>query len=247
MTRALHAFAIALPLTMEHSENASAETVVSAVAVAVKPLMRGWSHALAAVIAVVITAMLCWMSRHDPPRSWSLLVFGLTMIELYVVSAIYHIGHWRDGVRRVLRALDHANIFVLIAGTYTPLCFNVLSGRARVVMLSVIWLLAIAGCVLAVFTEHVPRWIQAALYVGMGWIAVFTLPRFVELLRWPAVSVLLAGGLLYTAGAVVYGLKRPDPFPRVFGFHEIFHLFVISGSAAFVVMIWVWVLPFPRV
>jgi hemolysin III len=232
---------------MEHPTNPPADALATAVAAIAKPLLRGWSHAVAAVIAIVITAMLCWASRHDPPRSWSLLVFGLAMIELYVVSAIYHIGHWRDGVRRVLRALDHANIFVLIAGTYTPICFNVLSGTTRIAMLTAIWVLAIAGCVLAVFTERVPRWVHAALYVGMGWIAVLTLPRFVELLRWPAVSMLLAGGAFYTTGAIIYGLKRPDPFPRVFGFHEIFHLFVISGSAAFVVMIWIWVLPFPRV
>ncbi|HZR79529.1 MAG TPA: hemolysin III family protein [Candidatus Binatia bacterium] len=212
-----------------------------------KPFLRGWSHALAAVAAAAITAALAWQSRDDVPRAISMLVFGLAMIELYVVSAVYHIGRWRGRTRRVLRALDHANIFVLIAGTYTPICFNVLSGATRVAILVATWSLAIAGCMLSAFTERVPRWTRAGLYLGMGWIAVLTLPMFVELLRWPAVAMLLAGGALYTCGAIVYGLKRPDPFPRVFGFHEIFHLFVISGSAAFVAVVWIWVLHFPRI
>jgi hemolysin III len=211
-----------------------------------KPLLRGWSHAVAAIAAATIAIALGWQSRDDVPRAISMIVFGVAMIELYAVSAIYHIGRWRGGTRRVLRALDHANIFVLIAGTYTPICFNVLSGGTRVAILAAIWTIALAGCVLSVFTERVPRWTGAALYLGMGWIAVLTLPTFVELLRWPAVATLLAGGALYTCGAIVYGLKRPDPFPRVFGFHEIFHLFVISGSAAFVAVVWIWVLPFPR-
>ena len=211
-----------------------------------RPVLRGWSHAVAALAAVVVTGALCRASRDDVPRAISLLVFGLSMVELYVVSAVYHIGRWSDPVRARLRAIDHANIYVLIAGTYTPICFNVLTGGTRIAMLVAVWSLAIVGCGLSVFVHRVPRWLGAGLYVGMGWIGVLTIPRFVDLLRWPAVSVLLAGGVLYTIGAVIYGLKRPDPYPRTFGFHEIFHLCVIAGSAAFVIMIWIWVLPYPR-
>jgi len=212
----------------------------------VKPLLRGWFHALAAVAAVAITAVLCWQSRADLPRLLSLAVFGLSMIELYSVSAVYHIGRWPEATRRRLRALDHANIFVLIAGTYTPLCFNVLSGWPRPALLITIWLLAAAGVALATFTLHTPRWLTAALYVGMGWVAVLALPAFLAALSWSAVLVLVLGGLLYTAGAVVYAIRRPNPFPRVLGFHEVFHLFVIAGGLAFTLAIWIWALPFPR-
>src|SRR5258707_14915916 len=118
----------------------------------VKPLMRGWSHAVAAVGAVFLTVILCWLSRADLPRLFSMLIFGFSMIELYTMSAIYHIGSWRESRRLVLRAIDHANIFVLIAGTYTPLCFNVLTGWLRLAILIVIWLLALIGISLSLLS-----------------------------------------------------------------------------------------------
>jgi hemolysin III len=212
-----------------------------------KPLMRGWSHVLAALASLLLTVALCWRSSTDLPRLISLLIFGLSMLELYSISALYHVGRWREKPRRILRAIDHANIFVLIAGTYTPLCFNILSGWLRIVILVVIWALAALGVGLAIFTLHLPRWITAALYIGMGWVVVLALPAFLAVLPWYAVAILLLGGVLYTIGAIVYARKRPDPFPRVFGFHEVFHLFVIAGSAAFASCIWIWAVTFPRV
>ena len=212
-----------------------------------KPLMRGWSHVLAAVASLLLTLALCWRSSTDLPRLISLLIFGLSMIELYTVSALYHVGRWREGPRRILRALDHANIFVMIAGTYTPLCFNILSGWLRITILVVIWVLAALGVGLAIFTLRLPRWITSALYIGMGWVVILALPAFLVVIPWYAVATLLMGGVLYTLGAVVYARKRPDPFPRIFGFHEVFHLFVIAGSVAFASCIWIWVLHFPRV
>ncbi|MGZ3639684.1 MAG: PAQR family membrane homeostasis protein TrhA, partial [Ktedonobacterales bacterium] len=176
-----------------------------------------------------------------------LLIFGLSMIELFSVSALYHIGSWREPLRRKLRALDHANIFVLIAGTYTPFCFNVLSGWVRPTLLSIIWLLATLGIGTAALTLRTPRWVTAGLYLGMGWVALLALPAFLAVLPWPAIVSLLLGGLLYTFGAIVYARRRPNPFPRIFGFHEIFHLFVIAGSVTFAATIWIWVLPFPRI
>jgi hemolysin III len=145
------------------------------------------------------------------------------------------------------RAFDHANIFVLIAGTYTPLCFNLLSGWVRPALLISIWVLAIVGVSLSIFAIKLPRWVSAALYIGMGWIVVLALPAFLMVVPWTVVAMLLLGGVLYTIGGVVYALKKPNPFPRVWGYHEIFHLFVIAGSAAFVVCVWIWALPFPRV
>jgi hemolysin III len=217
-------------------------------AIVPKPLLRGWFHAGAALVSLALTVALCWATRHDPPRMISMLVFGLSMIELYTVSAVYHIGtgHWSAKTARRLRALDHANIFVLIAGTYTPLCFNVLSGWLRPTILLVIWGLALAGVGLATLTLRIPRWVTASLYVGMGWVALLALPAFLAALPWIAVALLFLGGVLYTLGAVVYARKWPDPWPRVFGFHEVFHLFVIAGSAAFAVMIAIWGTTFPR-
>ncbi|MEO7019464.1 MAG: hemolysin III family protein [Ktedonobacteraceae bacterium] len=211
-----------------------------------KPLMRGWSHALAACASLLLTIALCWHSRTDLPRFISLLIFGLSMLELYTVSACYHIGHWREKPRRLLRTIDHANIFVLIAGTYTPLCFNLLSGWLRIAILVVIWILAALGVGLAIFTLHLPRWVTATLYIGMGWVVLLAIPAFLTVVPWYAVATLLLGGMLYTIGAVVYACKRPNLFPRIFGFHEVFHLFVIAGSVAFASCIWIWVLNVPR-
>ena len=211
-----------------------------------KPLMRGWSHALAALASLLLTIALCWQSRTDLLRLISLLIFGLSMLELYTLSALYHIGRWSKRTAHVLRAIDHANIFVMIAGTYTPLCFNLLSGWLRVTILLVIWTLAALGVGLAIFTLRLPRWITATLYIGMGWVVVLALPAFLVAMPWYGVTLLFLGGVLYTVGAFVYARKRPNPFPRMFGFHEVFHLFVIAGSAAFATCIWIWVLHAPQ-
>lgn len=212
----------------------------------VKPLLRGWLHAGAAVVSVAFTVALVWASLGDGPRLVSMLIFGLSMVELYTVSAIYHIGMWSPPAKRILRSMDHANIFVLIAGTYTPICFNVLSGWVRITILVLIWTLAAAGMALAIFNPRVPRWVGTGLYIGMGWVVLLALPALLEALPLFAILTLLAGGILYTLGAVIYALKRPNPFPRVLGFHELFHLFVIAGSVALATAVWVWVLQYPR-
>lgn len=212
----------------------------------IKPLLRGWFHAAAAVASVVFTAALAVASRQDAPRLLSMLVFGLSMVELYTVSAIYHIGRWAPRTKRVLRAVDHANIFVLIAGTYTPICFNVLDGWVRDSILILIWLLAGGGLFLAIVEPKVPRWVNTGIYIGMGWVVIFALPALIEALPIAAIILLALGGIFYTVGAVIYGMKRPNPFPRVLGFHEIFHLFVIAGSIACAYVVWAWALTYPR-
>jgi hemolysin III len=211
-----------------------------------KPLMRGWLHAVATLGAIAVTAALLVSTAGDLPRFLSVLVFGLSMILLYAVSSIYHIGSWTGRRYRVLRALDHANIFVLIAGTYTPICVNVMPPGLGMTMLALIWSLAAIGVGCSVLTLHLPRWIMAGLYIGMGWVAVGAMPSLLRSLPLEATLLLFLGGALYTTGAVIYALQRPNPLPRVFGFHEIFHLFVVGGSAAFVAMIWGWVVPFTR-
>lgn len=232
--------------TANTAHNRGAEAIV-------KPLLRGWFHAGAAAAALALTVVLCWLSRDDLPRLFSMLVFGLSMVELYAVSATYHMGSWTDTKYKVLRAIDHSNIFVMIAGTYTPLGFNVLSGALRAALLVTIWLLAVAGVSLAVITIalpdrklHLPRGLGTTLYIIMGWVAILALPAFLAALPLTAVALLILGGILYTIGGVIYARRRPNPFPRVLGFHEIFHLFVVAGGATFATVIWVWVLPFPR-
>ncbi len=212
-----------------------------------KPLLRGWSHALAAAGAVCLTIALCWQSRADAPRLLSMAIYGLSLCELYTVSAVYHIGPWGHVWKRRLHKLDHANIFIFIAGTYTPLCFNVLSGWLRLTLLIVIWLVACAGVGVTFSRRPIPRSVGAALYIGMGWVAVFALPAFLSLLPWQATGLLLLGGLLYTIGGVVYARRWPNAWPRVFGYHEVFHLFTIAAGAIFTVVIWAYALPFPRI
>ncbi len=208
--------------------------------------MRGWSHAAAAAGSVLLTILLCWASREDPPKMVALLVFGLSMVEMYTVSAIYHIGRWREKALRVLRSLDHSNIFLLIAGTYTPLTAVMLTGWVRPALLISIWTIAFIGVGLSIFVRRLPRAIRASLYVIMGWISVLALPAFLQVLPLAAIGLLVLGGALYTLGAVIYARRRPDPFPRVFGFHEVFHLFVIAGNLAFVAVMVLWVLPYGR-
>jgi hemolysin III len=206
-----------------------------------KPLLRGWSHALGAGAAVVITAVLGRKTSGDAVKCISVLIFGVSMIGLYVGSAIYNLGTWRGRADRILQAIDHANIFVYIAGTYTPLCVLLLSGRLRVVMLAVIWSSAILGVVCSVVTLQLPRWITTGLYIMMGWSALLVLPSLARLLPLPAFGLLMTGGVLYTLGALIFMFRQPDPLPHIFGFHELFHLFVLAGSAAFVGVIWGWV------
>ena len=203
-----------------------------------KPLMRGWSHAGAAVAAVVLTIALLWQVAGDVPRMVSILIFGLSMTLLYVVSAVYHIGPWEGRKRTVLRSLDHANIYLLIAGTYTPICVIVLSGGLRAFVLALIWTLAIVGVGSAVLSLRLPRWVSTSLYLGMGWASLIVAPALVRSLPLSICLMLLGGGILYSLGAVIYALRWPNPLPRFFGFHEIFHLFVIAGSAAFAGAIW---------
>lgn len=212
----------------------------------IKPRLRGWSHAAAALGAIGVTIGMLAATVHDRPRFFSILVFGVSLIALYVVSAIYHIGSWEGQVAKVLQAVDHANIFLLIAGTYTPISVNVLSGWVRSVVLGLIWVLAAAGIASSIFTLHVPRWVLTALYLGMGWVSLLLVPIALQTLPLEANLLLLAGGLLYTIGAVVYIVGRPNPVPHIFGFHEIFHLFVIGGSAATAAVIWIWIVPYPR-
>ncbi|GAA2749001.1 PAQR family membrane homeostasis protein TrhA [Amnibacterium kyonggiense] len=186
-----------------------------------KPTWRGWIHAITAPVAAVAGLVLVALA-NGPEARWACVVFVLTSILLFGNSALYHRIDWSPRVKRALKRVDHANIFLLIAGTYTPLALLALPPGQGIVLLCVVWGGALLGVVFRVFWIGAPRWLYVALYLALGWAAVF---YFVPLFEAnPAMMLLVAiGGLFYTAGAVCYALKRPNPFPDRFGFHEIFH------------------------
>lgn len=175
-----------------------------------------------------------------------MLVYGAGLTLLFAVSALYHVRTWAPAPRAILRRIDHANIFVLIAATYTPLASILLSGWWRAGILAAVWGAALVGVGAAVAGVQLRRWARAGLYVGMGWIAVAALGPISAALPWPAIGLLITGGVLYSAGALLYARQWPDPWPRVFGYHEVFHLLTIVGAVAFYVVVLVYVLPAPH-
>ncbi|GAC1623895.1 MAG: hypothetical protein NVS4B7_14920 [Ktedonobacteraceae bacterium] len=212
----------------------------------VKPLLRGYLHAFAAVFAVLGTIFLLILTIGDVPKQLSLLIYGISSMLLFGWSAFYHIGTWSVPRRAFLRRIDHANIFVLIAGTYTPIVFNVMTGGWRIGILAVIWVLAVIGVATAAPAVHLPRWITAALYVVMGWVVVAALPELVARVGFGGLSLLLLAGVLYTLGAVAYALRKPTLWAHIFSFHEVFHLATILANGAFFTFMVIYVVPFVR-
>lgn len=211
-----------------------------------RPLLRGYLHGGAAVVAALGGTYLVVLSSGDPPRQLSMLVYGASLTLLFAVSAVYHLHTWAPVRGAILRRIDHANIFVLIAATYTPLAFNMLSGWWRVGILGAVWGAALVGVGAAVAGVQLRRGVRAGLYVGMGWIALAALGQIPAGLPWPAIGLLITGGALYSVGALLYARRWPDPWPRVFGYHEVFHLVTIAAAVAFYVVVFVYVLPAAR-
>lgn len=209
-----------------------------------KPLLRGWLHGAAAIAAIAITIGLLLQGSGDLARLVSLTIFGLSMIMLYMVSTVYHLGTWTRRQQALLRAFDHANIFVFIAGAYTPFCVIVLTGWLRVGMTILIWGLAALGVAFSVMSLRLPRWGTITLYIAMGWLSLILLPQIAQALSLTPVLLLLASGVLYTIGAVIYARRKPDLIPWLFGYHELFHLLVVCASALITATIWIWVVPF---
>ncbi len=197
-----------------------------------KDPVSGLSHLAGAILAVVGLGVLVVLSvRHGGP--WhvvSFAVYGVSLVLLYSASAAYHLLPLSAGKTLVLRRLDHIMIYVLIAGTYTPFCLVALRGVWGWSILGAVWGLALAGLFLKLFWITAPRWMSTALYLVMGWVGLAAIHPILQAVPLGAVVWLLAGGVGYSVGAVIYGLKRPDPWPGVFGFHELFHLFVLAGS-----------------
>ncbi|WP_129670134.1 PAQR family membrane homeostasis protein TrhA [Phytoactinopolyspora endophytica] len=204
---------------------------------AVKPKLRGWLHAGTFPVAVVAGLMLIVLAPSDVVR-YSAVVYTITAALLFGVSAVYHRGRWSPGVRAVLKRLDHANIFLIIAGTYTPFTLLVLPSDQARVLLTLVWAGAVLGVGFRIFWVNAPRWLYVPIYIALGWSAIFWLPQFASYGGTAVVTLIIAGGLMYTLGALVYGMKKPNPSPRWFGFHEVFHAFTLAGFASHHVGIW---------
>jgi len=204
---------------------------LSAVLDEVKPKLRGWLHAVTSPLTLAAGVVLFVLSPTAETRLGS-GVFMATALLLFTVSAVYHRGTWSPRVWAVLRRFDHANIFLLIAGSYTPFCLVMLEGAARVTMLSIAWGGALLGVLFRMLWTDAPRWLYVPIYVALGWAALFYADDFIQHGSTAVFVLICIGGALYTMGGLVYGLKRPDPFPRWFGFHEVFHAFTILAFAA---------------
>lgn len=194
-----------------------------------KPLLRGVSHQIAFFVAFVATVVLVAGARPGP-AAWCALVFGASMVALFGTSALYHRVHWSDAARMRLRRLDHAAIFVLIAGGYTPLFGLVRSSQGGHGALIAIWAGAAVGVLKSLFWSGAPKWVTALLCVGLGWMVVGQVVDRTPAVGGLAVGLLVACGVVYSLGAVVYALRRPDPRPLVFGYHEVFHALVVIAS-----------------
>jgi hemolysin III len=214
-------------VSFEPVERVPAAAAVADLARAAKPLLRGWLHVVAFPLVVAAGTVLVVLAPTGEVRA-ACGVYLAASALLFGVSGVYHRGRWSPRTLLALRRFDHANIFLIIAGTYTPFAIVVLDGALRIAVLAIVWGGAIGGIALSVLWPTAPRWLLAPIYLGMGWAGVFVLPEL--LAAGPAVMTLVVvGGGLYTAGGLIYALRRPDPSPKVFGFHEIFHALTIAA------------------
>lgn len=207
-----------------------------------QPLLRGVSHILAAVAATVGAVVLLLVA--DSPRAYvGGAIFAASLILLYGTSAAYHRITWTPLFRAVISRMDHSMVLVLIAGTYTPFCLVVLNNAWGITMLSVVWGMAGAGILINLAWPATPNWLRVTFYLIVGWLALVS---SAELAAWFTVTplmLLVMGGVFYTLGGVVYTIRKPDPWPRVFGHLEVFHLLVIAGSALHYSLVAIYVLP----
>jgi hemolysin III len=195
-----------------------------------RPRFRGVSHQYA-FFASLITGAVLILIAPTRKATTAAAIYAVSVSGLFGASALYHRITWRrPSARAWMRRLDHSMIFVLIAGTYTPFALLVLHGTLANVVLAIVWGGALGGVVLKLAWVDAPKWLMAAIYVALGWVGAATIPQMASRAGLGAVTLLAVGGVLYSAGAVVYALRRPDPRPKVFGYHEIFHVLVIAGA-----------------
>jgi hemolysin III len=210
--------------------------------VRVKPRLRGVSHQYAFFVSLASGILLVLLATTTKATA-AVGIYGASVSAMFGVSALYHRVTWTTAARRRMRRLDHAMIFLLIAGTCTPVGLLVLHGRLATVVLAVVWGGAAAGILLQLVWTTAPRWLGGTVYLALGWVAVVAMPQLFARLGVAVGLLLLAGGLVYSAGAAIYALRRPDPVPAAFGYLEVFHLLVIAGVAAHFLAIALYALP----
>ena len=208
----------------------------------VKPRLRGVSHLSMFPLAVIAVIPLLFVGETATARV-SAIVFGIGVAAMFGVSGFYHVVTWSPRVRRRLARLDHATVYGLIAATYTPFGLLILDGAWRIVVLTIVWTGALLAILMKLFWVGKPKWLSAAIGLGLGWAGVAAMPEIAREIGLTGLLFVAAGGLFYTAGGVIYALRRPNPVPGVFGYHELFHAFVIVAVALQYVAVAVYVLP----
>ena len=192
-----------------------------------KPTWRGWIHTGVLPFVVAAGILLIVFSEGWQAKTGAAVYFASSVL-LFGNSALYHRFNWRPLTKVILKRIDHSNIFLLIAGTYTPMAIGALSRDKGIWLLVAVWSIALLGIGFRIFWINAPRWLYVPIYLAMGWIAVFFIPDFLAT-NWIMMALVIVGGLMYSVGAVIYGLKRPNPIPKHFGFHEIFHALTVAA------------------
>jgi hemolysin III len=215
-------------------------TTIAPALVDLKPRLRGWLHTYAAAISLVTGATLTAVAAalRGVSAGTTTAIYGATVTLLFGTSALYHRRDWTPARHRLMKRLDHSMIFVFIAGTYTPIAALTLPTHTAIAVLIVVWTGALVGVSLQIGWTGAPRWMSAPCYIALGWVAAFVMPDLLRNAGVAAFVLLIAGGVVYTLGAVVYALKRPDPWPGVFGFHEVFHLCTLVAASCHYVAVW---------
>jgi hemolysin III len=220
-----------MSIALPPQDGRDATSPVGDVLAVVKPRLRGWLHAGMFPLALIAGIVLSILAPAGAPRAGA-VVFTVTAALLFGTSAIYHRGTWSARTHTLLKRLDHSNIFLVIAGTYTPFALTLLPPDQARTLLLLVWGGAIAGVLFRMLWVTAPRWLSTPIYVVLGWVAVFYIRPMLHFGGPVIVALIALGGLLYTVGALVYGTKRPNPFPRWFGFHEIFHACTVAAFLA---------------
>jgi len=208
--------------------------------------VRGFLHGTAAVFSVVGMIVLAVQTAWDLPRMVTMIVFGVSMVALYTTSSLYHSVPWKERWKKRMQRFDHSMIFLLVAGTYTPIAFNVLTGSWKWITLGVVWAIAVFGILQKMLFPDVGNWLSMTLYMVMGWFAIIPVRELFDRLPLEAMVLLIVGGASYSVGMILLVSKRPSLFPRVFSYHEVFHVLVISGTLLHFLMILFYVAPVER-
>jgi hemolysin III len=215
-------------------------TSVAVTVAELKPRLRGWLHAYAAGISIATGAVMIAVAAalRGGTAAGTTAIYCATVTLLFGTSALYHRRSWSPAKQRLMKRLDHSMIFVFIAGTYTPIAALALDRSSAIGVLVAVWSGALIGVGLQTVWPTAPRWLSAPCYIALGWVAVFVMPQLLENAGVAAFVLIVAGGAIYTIGAVVYALKRPNPVPGVFGFHEVFHLCTLVAAVCHYVAVW---------